>query len=711
MLETLKKYFGYNKFRPLQEEIIKSVLDKKDTFVLMPTGGGKSLCYQLPALLLDGVTIVISPLIALMKDQVDSLQTNGISAALINSSLSEKEKYDVKNRLKNSEIKILYIAPERLEVDGFKENLQEINVSLIAVDEAHCISEWGHDFRPSYNKLQTIRSWFPKTPVIALTATATQKVQKDIKQKLSFSNSNNFLGSFDRPNLSLKIMKKRNSFEKILNILEKYKNESVIIYCFSRKETEKIAEKLKEEKYNALPYHAWLSDKIRKKNQELFINDKVDIIVATIAFGMGIDKPDVRLVVHYTFPKTLESYYQEIGRAGRDWLNSECVLFYSYGDKRKHDFFIDLMPDIDEQIKAKAKLQEIIEYCELTSCRRKHLLNYFGEKTEDCRNCDICLRVDEKFDATEITQKILSAIVRTWNTYWMTYVVDILKGSRKKTIIQNWHSSLSVYGIVNDFSVNDLKDIIKLLIQEWLIQKQGLDYPTLAITEKWTQWLQSRWTISLLKCEEEIPKKTTKNRLKNKLEYNENLFAELRKLRKDLASEKNIPPFMVFSDISLQEMCYYFPINSDDFLQITGVWEKKLAIFGEVFMEIIQNYVETNNMTPPPKVLEITKKSGKKIWNQYKTMELLEQKLSLVDISKKMWFTVWTIINHIEKLIKSGENCNIEHIKLDDEIVEKIKSAFVKCGNKRLKPIFDELNKKYSYDDIRLVGCLLECRI
>jgi len=705
MLEALKKYFGYNSFRPLQKEVIDSVMDGKDTFVLMPTGGGKSLCFQLPALLSEGVTVVLSPLIALMKDQVDNLQTNGISAAFINSSMSEREKSMVKQQLQDGQIKLLYIAPERLDVDGFKEFLQQINISLIAVDEAHCISEWGHDFRPSYYKLRVLKEWFPDTPIVALTATATPKVQQDIVNKLSLKNPNSFLGSFDRPNLTLKVMRKRNSFEKILDLLEKNKWESVIIYCFSRKETEKIAEKLQEQRYNALPYHAGLPDKERKQNQELFINDKVDIIVATIAFGMGIDKPDVRLVIHYVFPKTLESYYQEIWRAGRDGLASDCVLFYSYGDKRKHDFFINQMPNLEEQYKARMKLQEIIGYCELTNCRRKHLLWYFGETSDDCGNCDNCVRVDEKFDATLITQKILSAMIRTGNTFGMNYVIDILRWSRKKAVLNNGHDRLSVYGIVDDYSADELKHIVKLLIQEWLIVKEGLDYPTLAISEKWIQWLWSRESISLLKSEDEVPKKT---KIRN-LEYDQKLFAELRWLRRKLAETKWVPPFMVFSDVALQEMCYYFPVDDEWFLWITGVGEQKLASFGEEFLGIIKNYVEENEITPPsPRIRTTSSRSRSKSWNHHTTQKLLEQKLSLKEISMKQGFGLWTIVNHIQKLIQKGENCDIMYLKPDDKVFEEIKSAFEHCGNERLRPIFDHLDGEYSYEEIRLVGCFLE---
>lgn len=400
MERLLKTYFGYDCFRGNQKEIIQSVLDKKDTFVLMPTGGGKSICYQLPALELEGVTLVVSPLIALMKDQVDSLKANGISAEFINSSLGYMEIMTIQMRIHLKEIKMLYVAPERFAQREFMEFLKSINLSLIAIDEAHCISEWGHDFRPDYRNLKQLRNYFPEIPVIALTATATERVKEDIINQLSLKNPNIFISSFDRDNLELNVIKKKDSFKRILEILEEYPKEPVIIYCFSRKETEKLAIDLNENGYRAIFYHAGLDDRVRKKNQELFIKDEVNIMVATIAFGMGIDKPNVRLVIHHTFPKTIEGYYQEIGRAGRDGLRSNCVLFYSIADERKHNFFIDQIADPESKHKRKEKLKEMIKYAESNKCRRKQILEYFGEEfsSKNCGLCDVCLAKREAYN-------------------------------------------------------------------------------------------------------------------------------------------------------------------------------------------------------------------------------------------------------------------------------------------------------------------------
>lgn len=405
----LKEYFGYNEFRPMQKEIIDNVLQKKDSLVIMPTGGGKSLCYQIPAIKLDGITIVISPLISLMKDQVDNLKANGVGAEFINSSLSFHEIEDIKARAYLGAVKIIYIAPERLSLDNFKIFLSTLKIDLIAVDEAHCISEWGHDFRPDYRNLKELRNIFPSTPIIALTATATEKVKEDIVKELNLREPKIFLSSFNRDNLKLIVTPKKDSFEKIVSLIKKHENSSVIIYCFSRKDTENISEKLNEEGISALPYHAGLSPEVRKRNQELFIQNKTNVIVATIAFGMGIDKPDVRLIIHHTFSKSMENYYQEIGRAGRDGLPSDCVLFYSKWDKKKHEYFIDDINDEVAKKNALEKLNRMVSYCENNSCRRKNVLAYFGEdfKEQNCAKCDVCLGIKE---VGETKQKKLNDI-------------------------------------------------------------------------------------------------------------------------------------------------------------------------------------------------------------------------------------------------------------------------------------------------------------
>ena len=603
----LKEHFGYDKFRPMQRDIIENVLQKRDSLVLMPTGGGKSLCYQIPAIKFEGLTIVISPLISLMKDQVDNLKTNGINAEYINSTLSFGEIEEIKKRIQRKEVKILYVAPERLALEDFKIFLITLQISLIAIDEAHCISEWGHDFRPDYRNLKFLKKLFPNTPIIALTATATLKVRGDIVKQLSLVNPQIFVSSFNRENLNLIVMQKKNVFNKILSLIKEHINEPIIIYCFSRKDTEKIAQRLNENGFKSLPYHAGLSNELRKQNQELFIKDKVNIIVATIAFGMGIDKPDVRLVIHHTFSKSIEGYYQEIGRAGRDGLSSDCVLFYSKGDKRKHEFFINQIQDEIVRKIAMDKLDKMMVYCENTSCRRKDILRYFGESfsEQNCQGCDICLNLPEIKES--ITDKSL-------------------------------------------------------------------------IFEK----------------------------VKEVKSYNKILFEKLRTLRRKIADERNFPPFIIFGDISLREMSTYFPRNDKEFLGINGVGQKKLNDFGNLFLEVINNYLKENNILPEKILGRNHKKRVRYLSKNYqKTKEMILKKISIEKIAEIQGLKERRIIYHIEKLIEGEEKIDINYLLPSKENLETIKSAFEKIGIERLAPIYNYFEGEYSYDEIRLVRIVI----
>ena len=718
MKQLLKTYFGYDEFRPLQEEVIDSVMQGKDTFVLMPTGGGKSLCYQLPALKFDGLTLVISPLIALMKDQVDALKTNGIAAEYINSSLLPAEIQQIQQKIITKEVKILYVAPERLALGSFQRFLKTVNIKLIAVDEAHCISEWGHDFRPDYCNLRLLKSQFPKVPIIALTATATSKVREDIIKQLSLDDHKSFISSFDRENLAMIITRKKRAFDKLLKLVQKHKNEPTIIYCFSRKDTEKIAMNLQMEGFDALPYHAGLNNESRKKNQELFIKDEVPIIVATIAFGMGIDKPDVRLVVHYTFPKTIEGYYQEIGRAGRDGLPSECVLFYSYGDVRKHEFFIDQMEDVIEQEKCREKLNQIVGYCEAVTCRRKYVLKYFGEEysflsvdgkenKKGCEACDICLNPNALFDATEITQKILSCVIRTGSRFGRNYVADVLLGKSSQQIVENMHCDLSVFGIAQDLNKDEINHIIRALITSGFLQVSSDQYHTVSVAKKGAQFLKQKESLELPKMREDSEDQRESSS-RRKIEYDFDLFEKLRVLRKQIADKNSVPPFMIFSDVSLQEMSCYFPVDKNNFAKIEGVGAKKLESFSDAFLTVINKHIKENNIQP----VEIPNRNQKRIRDirsssafserYIKTKEMLSQKLPIVEIANKQGFKYGTIVNHIEKLISNGEEVDIDYLKPPEERLEKIKTAFEKCGDEKLKPIFVFLNEELSYDEIRL---------
>ncbi len=522
MYDILQKYFGYTTFYPLQEEIIREALKRRDIFVLMPTGGGKSLCYQLPAMIFEGITIVFSPLIALMKDQVDGLLADGIPAVFINSSLSYEEIAKRRRDLCSNAIKILYIAPERLVMPEFLQFLQGLKVSLFAIDESHCISEWGHDFRPEYRQLKTLKEKFPDVPVMALTATATPRVQEDIISHLRLPECRVFKASFNRKNLYYQIRPKEHPYHQILQYLEtrravlfslrsmqamplsEAKNDSGIIYCQSRKTADSLAASLQSDGYRALPYHAGLTPEVRNENQERFIRDDVEIIVATIAFGMGIDKPNVRYVIHYDLPKSIEGYYQETGRAGRDGLRSDCILFFSYGDKFKIEHFIEQKEDEKDREAAYRQLRELVQYCESHVCRRRVLLAYFGERYEDpnCGHCDVCVEPRERFDGTIAAQKILSCVYRTGERFGAQYIVDVLQGSESQKILQNRHDTLKTYGVGKEYSKPQWQSFIRELIQLGYVDLSGDKYPVLKLNEKSRKVLSQKEQVFLTKPEE-----------------------------------------------------------------------------------------------------------------------------------------------------------------------------------------------------------------
>ncbi|MDE0077041.1 MAG: DNA helicase RecQ [Caldilineaceae bacterium] len=593
----LKQHFGYDEFLPLQGEIIATVLEGRDALALMPTGGGKSLCYQLPAMQLEGLTLVVSPLIALMKDQVDALKAHGIPAAFINSTLPYAEIGRVQRQARKGVLKILYVAPERLSQPGFQRFLAQLKVGLVAVDEAHCISVWGHDFRPDYRRLGELRRSLPDVPFLALTATATERVRNDIVEQLYLERPDRFVASFNRANLSYTVLPKQgDSFAKLKELLQKHKGESVIIYCTSRKDTEKMAGRLRDSGFDAQPYHAGLEDGVRHQTQEGFIHDRTAIIVATIAFGMGIDKSNIRLLVHYDLPKSLESYYQETGRAGRDGLPSDCVLFYTYADVSKQEYFIEQTEDETERRNAREKLARVIEFCQLQACRRRYLLRYFGEAwpEENCGGCDFCLTPREAFDATVIAQKILSAVVRTGERFGIAHVADVLRGSRKRRVRELRHDTLSVYGIAGDYSADEIKEIAGLLVEEGLLRRDEGEFPTLSVTGAGRRWLKGREGLTLTRLKREERRGQSSSR--TALDFEEALFRELRIARGRLAAERDVPPDAVFSDATLQEMAYYIPQSRDSLASISGVGDVKLEQFGEAFLPIIRTYAGLHNL-------------------------------------------------------------------------------------------------------------------
>ena len=580
-LDLLKSRFGYDGFWSLQEEIIGSVLAGRDCLALMPTGGGKSLCYQLPALMFSGITLVVSPLIALMKDQVDALNANGIPARYINSSMSGGEIEQAQREVRAGLVKLLYVAPERLPGPGFRRFLMDIDLSLIAVDEAHCISEWGHEFRPDYRNLVDLRRDFPSVPVIALTATATERVRDDIIEQLELQRGRVFRSSFNRANLSYSVRPKAEFWDELVSLLEKHRDQPSIVYCFSRQETEDLARRLNRAGFSAAPYHAGLDSETRRRAQDDFIRDKTPVIVATIAFGMGIDKPDVRLVVHYSMPKSVEGYYQETGRAGRDGLPSECVLFFSLGDRVRQDYFVGQIQDEGERRNAREKLDRMVDYAQLPTCRRRYLLEYFGEEWREgnCGACDVCLEPGREFDGTEIAQKVLSAVVKTEERFGANHVVNVLVGSRNKRVIGFGHDQLSVYGIVKEFSREQLKEIIAQLRAKGLLERNGGELPTLSVSAGGWEVLRGRERVMLMKPAEDA--KPTRASIREVMtQYDKGLFEELRTLRRRLAEEKGVPPYMVFGDVPLRHMAAAYPRSREEFARIHGVGEAKLDEYG-----------------------------------------------------------------------------------------------------------------------------------
>ncbi|MBI2473076.1 DNA helicase RecQ [Candidatus Uhrbacteria bacterium] len=704
MRERLKTYFGYDTFRPYQQEIIDTVLKGEDVLVLLPTGGGKSLCYQLPALIREGITLVISPLIALMKDQVDALNANGIPASYLNSSLSAQEIQTVQQQALSGKLKLLYLAPERLGILGFDSFLLQLNVRLIAIDEAHCVSEWGHDFRPDYRRLVQLRTLFPTVNMIALTATATTRVRQDIVRYLQMPQPRVFLSSFNRPNLFYSVQPKQQAFQQLVTLLSRHKNESVIIYCFSRQDTEDLVSDLYTQGFRALAYHAGLEKQQRTRAQEAFIRDEVHIIVATIAFGMGIDKPDVRLIVHMDLPKTIEGYYQETGRAGRDGLSSECVLFYTYADKRKQDYFIAQIQDELEQAQAQKKLSDMIGYCESTGCRRQYVLRYFGEEWKEsfCGTCDVCQAPSvELQDATVLSQKILSGVLRTGERFGAGYVCDVLRGSARDRVVENKHDRLSVYGIAKDVSRQEVMLSIDLLLRYGYLEKQLGEYPTLRVSGEGKKALTHREPILLPKIETGSVLKRAKK--EKETDYDFELFTKLRQLRKQIADQQGVPPFVVFGDRSLQEMSRAYPQDTTAFSTIFGVGDTKLKQYGELFVSHIVEYVQEKGMsvTAPKKEVILLKKEriGSTI---QKTKELIEKKYTLEQIANARGFVCSTIVQHIEQLVQMGAELDIEYLKPAPERIEKIKEAFVHTNSSALSPVKEFLGEEYSYDEIRL---------
>ena len=713
----LKANFGFESFRGQQEVVIRRVLAGGDSLLLMPTGGGKSLCYQLPALAMDGVTLVISPLIALMKDQVDGLNANGIAARFINSTLPVRDVEGVQGEVRRGLVKILYIAPERLAVEGFRRFLSGLTVSLIAIDEAHCISEWGHEFRPDYRNLRQLREMFPRTPLLALTATATERVRRDIVEQLDLKGAEVFVSSFNRANLSYAVRAKDNVERQLPALLSRWKGSPAIVYCYSRQETEDVAAALNAQGWVARAYHAGLSAEERRRTQEGFSRDRVPIIVATIAFGMGVDKPDVRLVVHTSLPKSVESYYQETGRAGRDGLPSECVLLYSYGDKVRQEFFIKRMDDEGERRNAQGKLDQMVRYAQLHTCRRRYLLEYFGERWDevDCGGCDVCLASEERgeFDATEIAQKVLSAVVRTGERYGAAHVAGVLVGSREQRILAAGHDELTVYGIVRDYDRNQLREVLGLLQGRGLLERNDGEYPTLRLTDEGREFLQHRSRLSLPRLQATLRQaqgeRVASASAGETVEYDDGLFQELRALRRRQADARDVPPFIVFGDVALRHMAASRPTTREAFGRIPGVGKAKLEAYGAAFVDAICTYADAHGLAAAEGPLEGTaqRSNGHRASTYDSTRELLARGRSVEAIARERGISAKTVLVHIEHLAHRGETLEVGHLQPASERMRRIEEAIAVCGSAFLRPLWEYLGSEFSYDEIRIARVCL----
>ncbi len=594
-LDVLQTTFGYDSFRSQQSEIIDDILQGKDCFALMPTGGGKSICYQIPALILPGTAIVVSPLIALMQDQVSSLKCNGVKADYYNSSLDSETANQVLTKLYRGQLDLLYVSPERLLNPVFLQGLQDLNIALFAIDEAHCISQWGHNFRPEYQQIGSLREIFPQVPFIALTATADQVTRQDILEKLNLFQPKTHISSFDRPNIRYTVLEKHQPAKQLLNFLQEHVDESGIIYALSRKKVEEVAEKLKVEGWNAEAYHAGLPAKIRQSVHQKFIRDEVDIVVATVAFGMGIDKPNVRFVVHYDLPKNIEGYYQETGRAGRDGLSSEALLLFGMQDVGTAKYFINQITNEDQRMLENFKLSSMISFAEAQNCRRNVLLNYFSEPSNKaCGNCDVCLNPPTLFDGKVPAQKALSCVYRLKQSFGIKHVIDVLRGMDNERIRNLKHNELSTYAIGKDFSAHEWNSIFRQLIHLGYLYQDIQNYSVLKFTTLSGDMMKGK-----IECQLAFPKKPSKTNKQSKntisskdslLDKDLDLFEELRRLRKDIADMEDIPAYQVFGDATLVEIAKQRPQNDAEFLKVNGVGEMKLARFGFEFLNFLRQY-------------------------------------------------------------------------------------------------------------------------
>ena len=714
LLQLLKKHFGYERFRENQLQIIEHVLDGKDSLVIMPTGGGKSMCFQLPALALKGTALVISPLIALMKDQVDALRANGIQAAFYNSTQAKEEIEEVLSALENGHLDLIYVAPESLAL--LAPTLAKTPLSLIAIDEAHCISSWGHDFRPAYTQLGRLKVQFPEVPLIALTATADKPTQDDIAAQLGISEAKRFVSSFDRPNLFLEVRPGQKRLQQILKFLDAHPFESGIVYCLSRKSTEQLAAKLSSAGHRAQAYHAGMSAQDRADAQEAFVNDRTPIIVATIAFGMGIDKSNVRWVIHYNMPKNVEGYYQEIGRAGRDGLAATTLLFYSYADTIQLRQFIQGASNENYQI---AKLERMQQYAEALSCRRKILLNYFGEFIQkDCGHCDICLNPPTYFDGTLIAQKVLSAVTRLQEQAPLGTLIDVLRGAQNAIVFDKGYQHIKTYGAAKDVAWNDLQHyIIQLINQGYLeIRFQAALHETpndpkalrptkngrLALTPLSNEVLYKGANVKLakvVKTHAVVSEKTVAKKA------HPELYEQLRLLRAELARDQNVPAYIIFSDASLKDMVVKQPQTPEEFKQVSGVGQAKLERYAPDFIHLIKSFVSNQPKDAPTKI-KATKKRKNNTLDQ--TKKLIEKGYSLEEIAETRQLTISSIYNHLIKLHEQGMDIDFDPMIHASEIKQVLEAKAQLDEPDKLKSYYLHFEEQMPYWKIKLALYLQE---
>ncbi|WP_313164602.1 DNA helicase RecQ [Sedimentibacter sp.] len=715
-LELLKKYYGFESFRNGQEEVIHNILTHKDVLAIMPTGGGKSICYQIPAMMMEGTTIVVSPLISLMKDQVDTLKQLNIPSAFINSSLSLSELRRIIYEAENNKYKLIYVAPERLESESFIELIKNIKISMIAVDEAHCVSQWGHDFRPSYLKIKNLRNLGQNLIISSFTATATSSVKEDIINLIGLKNHFEITTGFDRENLTFNVLRADKKLPYVLKYVEENKNKQGIIYCLTRKTTEEVCNRLVSSGFNAVKYHAGLSDIERSKNQDEFLYDNADIIVATNAFGMGIDKSDIRYVIHYNMPKNIESYYQEAGRAGRDGEPADCILLFSPSDIVMNNFLIENSGESLDKSKEYEKLREMINYCNTDKCLRKFVISYFDKSydKENCNNCSNCLSDTESTDITIEAQKILSCIYRTGQRFGMNLVIDVLKGSNNAKIKSLNFNTLSTYGIMKEYSRETLNELISYLVSDGYINITGDKYPTLNILPSGFLTLKGKQKVIIKKV---ISKKTDTNDTKSA--YDKSLFEKLRFKRKEIADSLKIPPFIVFSDASLKDMCLKYPVNKQEFLSIIGVGEIKAEKYGAEFTEIIKSYAEQNNIQKSKaesavSTIDSTSATNNNISKSKEDTRTISYNLykegkSIAEISKIRNLNSQTIEGHLIDCAKLGYEINFYDF-ISTEHEEMIVQKYIELNTDKLKPIKESLPPEITYTEIKFALCKMQIK-